>query len=419
MAVDTLSDLTIRRAKPKKKAFVLADGRGLGLYVSPAGARLWRFRYLMGGKPRYLTFGSYPSMPLAEARKARDTAREQVRDGLDPALVMKAAQDQRRAEALDTFEALAREWHALQKSTWTPVHAADVLGSLEKDIFPAIGALPVRGITAPMVLAELRKIEARPAIETARRVRQRMSAVFVYAIASGRGEADPAAIVQNAMAPLKKGRQPAITALEDVRKILRAVEAIPSFPVTKLAMRLIALTALRPGVLVATPWDELPDLAASAPVWTVPSERMKLRLHLKGDERRDHLVPLAPQAVEVIEAVKILTRESVYLFPNGRFFLKPMSENALGYALNRAGYHHRHVPHGWRSSFSTIMNERHPEWRAVIDLMLAHVPKNDVESAYNRAAYLEQRRAIALEWADLLMKDMVPAAALLKGARRR
>jgi integrase len=183
-------------------------------------------------------------------------------------------------------------------------------------------------------------------------------------------------------------------------------------------MRLIALTAVRPGIVNEAPWSELTVLDSHDPIWVIPSERMKLRLHLKGDEARDHLVPLAPQAIEVIETLKLLTRDSPYVFPNTRYFHKPMSENALNYLLCRAGYHHRHVPHGWRASFSTIMNERHPEWRAIIDLMLAHVPKDAVESVYNRAAYMEMRRKIALEWADLLMEGLPPAATLMEGPRK-
>jgi integrase len=215
----------------------------------------------------------------------------------------------RRPEAseIDTFEAIAREWYALQKSTWVRRHAEDVIHSLERDVFPTLGDVPIREITAPQVLKLLRSVEGRPAIETARRIRQRISAVFVYAIASGRGETDPAAIVQKAMAPQKKGRQPAITDLDGAREMLRRAEATPASPVTKLALRLLALTAVRPGTLITTPWSEFAEIDPEEPMWTVPAERMKMRLHFKSDEARDHLVPLSRQALATIEVLRELT----------------------------------------------------------------------------------------------------------------
>lgn len=418
MGFDNLSDAAIRKAQQREQPYYLSDGRGLGLFVAPSGAKLWRFRYVFGGKDRTLTIGQYPTLGLAGAREARDVARQQVREGRDPAEVLEEARQAKEKEVADTFEVVAREWHEKQKSQWVPRHAADVLDSLVKDAFPTLGASPIKALTPPKVLEALRKIEDRGAIETAHRVRQRMSAVFVYAIASGRAEADPAAIVQKALAPIRKGRFPAITDLEKVREMLRRVEATPAYPVTKLAMRLIALTAIRPGVINATPWTELEGVDAKQALWTIPSERMKLRLHMKGNEARDHLVPLTPHAIDVIETVKQLTSDSPYVFPNSRFFHKPMSENALGYLLNRAGYYQKHVPHGWRSSFSTIMNTRRRADSKIIDFMLAHAQEDDTEAAYNRADFLDVRREIALEWAELLMKDMPPAKSLLVGKRR-
>jgi integrase len=185
--------------------------------------------------------------------------------------------------------------------------AYDVLHSLERDVFPDLGSAPIKNITAANVISVLRKIENRSAAETARRIRQRMSAVFVYAIASGRAENDPAAAVQKAMGPVKKGRQPAITDLEQAREVLRHADSTPASPVTKLALRLLALTALRPGTLITTPWVELGDLDTETPIWQVPAARMKLRLQYKDDDERDHLVPLPTQAIDVIKALRKLT----------------------------------------------------------------------------------------------------------------
>lgn len=410
-----LTDTAIRKTKPQDKPFKLTDGKGMYLHVMPNGSKLWRMKYSYAGKEKLLSFGPYPEVPLAEAREKRDEARAVLRDGRDPSVAKKERDAAAIFDAGTTFEAVSREWHEANKPKWTDVHCYDVLHSLERDVFPELGGLPIKSITAPMVLKVLRAIEKRPAVETARRIRQRMSAVFVYAIASGRGENDPAAIVQSAMAPLKKGRQPAITDLEQAREIIRKVDREGAHPATKLAIRLLALTALRPGALATTPWAELENIGD---LWTVPAARMKLALHLKDDEARDHLVPLSRQAIEVIEALRQLTGRCPFVFPNGRHAHKPMSENAMGYLLNRAGYHHRHVPHGWRSTFSTVMNERNPADHRIIDLMLAHTPKDKVEAAYNRAAHLARRRELAQEWADLLIVDQMPLDEVVSWRRR-
>jgi integrase len=411
-----LTDTKCRTAKATAKPVKLTDSGGLHLYVTPAGGKHWRYRYEFDGREKVLSIGPYPAVSLTDARVAREDAKAAQRAGRDPSVAKRLEKVRVSADDSATFEVLAREWHKLNKSKWGPIHADDVLHSLERDAFPEIGPLPVREITAPVILALLRKIEARSAIETARRVRQRMSAVFVYAIASGRGENDPAAIVRDALAPLVKGRQPAITDLGEARAMLAKAEAEPAHAVTKLALRFLALTNVRPGTLTGTPWTEFDNI--SDDVWCIPAARMKLKLDRKKDETRDHLVPLSTQALDVLAVLKTLTGDGPLVFPNMRHAHKPMSENAIGYLLNRAGYHHRHVPHGWRSTFSTVMNERCKEDRAVIDLMLAHVPGNRVEGAYNRAAYLARRKELAQIWADLILKDAKPAASLLEGPRR-
>ncbi len=411
-----LTDTQIRKAKPADKGFRLSDGGGLHVFISPAGGKLWRLRYEIDGKEKLLSIGPYPDISLVQAREARAAAKEALRAGRDPSDLKKHKRLMTAAMVATTFEAVAREWHDIQKQFWAPVHAYDVLHSLERDIFPTLGTRPIAEISAPEVLDALRAIENRPAKETARRVRQRMSAVFVYAIASGRTSADPAAIVEGAMQPLKRGRQPAIVDLDEARKMLMVVDASPASPVTKLALRLLALTALRPGTLITTPWAEID--AAEDLIWQVPASRMKLRQALKDDEQRDHLVPLPRQAVDALDVLRRLTGRGPLLFPNTRHAHKPMSENAIGYLLNRAGFHNRHVPHGWRATFSTVMNERFRADRQIIDLMLAHVPKDKVEGAYNRAAHIDRRAELAQLWADLIMDGQLPAAALVSGPRQ-
>lgn len=414
-----LTDTQVRKLKAGEKPAKLTDSGGLYLYLTTAGGKYWRWKYRFNGKEKLLSLGEYPDVPLTAARAARDEAKVVLKGGKDPALVRKLARLSVRRDQADTFETVAREWHELQKPLWVERHAADVLDSLENEVFPHLGDQPVRDLTAANVLPVLRLIEARGARETARRVRQRMSAVFVYAISSGRATLDPAATVQNAMAPLIKGRQPAVTDIDAARAMLRAVETTPAHPVTKLAIRLLALTVARPGPFSATTWAELDDIDDTDPVWTIPAARMKLKKKFKDDENRDHLIPLSTQAVETIEALRQLTGGGRYVFPNARGAHKPMSENAMGYLLNRAGYYQRHVPHGFRSTFSTVMNERFTADRAIIDFMLAHVPKDEVEAAYNRSLYLERRRELAQEWADIILKDAPPAASLIEGPRRK
>lgn len=415
-----LTDAEVQRAKPAEKPYKMPDGGGLHLYVSTAGGKLWRYRYEIGGKEKLFSLGSYPEMPLEAARKARDEARDTVANGRDPAAFKKLRKLAATQSADNTFEAIAREWYALNKPQWVERHAQDVIDSLENDqnaIFKTIGKIPITDITAPDVLALLRPIEKRAAKETARRIRQRMSAIFVYAIASGRATSDPAAIVKGAMAPMKKGRQPAITDLAAARTMLTKVDAETAHPVTKLALRILALTVVRPGTLIGTPWTEWDGLDAEQPLWHIPAERMKLRLQHKDDEARDFLVPLAKQTADAIATLHSLTGRGPLAFPNARHAHKQMSENAIGYLLNRAGYHHRHVPHGFRALFSTVMNERFRADKPVIDLMLAHVPKDRVEAAYNRAEHLERRRELAQIWADLILEGACPASELLFGPR--
>lgn len=413
-----LTELAAKKAKGADAPYKLSDSGGLFLLVTPAGGKLWRQKYRFAGKEKVLAFGPYPQVSLLEAREKREAAKKLLRENIDPGVERKSKKIAGAMAAGVTFEAAARSWHSLNAASWTERHREDVLDSLERLVFPTLGSMPLASITAPVVLGVLRPIEQRPALETARRVRQRMSAVFVYGIASGLCEADPAAVVQKAMAPMKKGRQPAITTLDGAREIIRKVDESAAHPLTRLAMRLLALTALRPGTLMTTPWAELNGLPDLEPTWEVPADRLKLlKLH-KDDEEKNHLVPLSKQAIDTINAARTISGRGPFCFPNSRHAHKPMSENAIGYMLNRAGFHHKHVPHGWRATFSSVMNELYPNDHRIIDMMLAHTPKDKVEGAYNRATHLARRRELAQEWADLLLKDAMPASEIVALPRR-
>lgn len=412
-----LSDAKIRAAKPQTKAYKLTDAKRLYLLVSPSGSKLWRWNYSYDGKQKTLAFGPYPQVSLTTARAKRDQASTQLSEGHDPSILKKLKIAENIVAARWTFERVAREWHENFKSQWAVVHAGDIIRSLERDVFPQIGKLPIAQLTPPHILTVLRGIEARGSIETAKRVRQRISAVFVYGIAEGIVQSDPAEKLGAALKPLRKGRQPAITDLVPLQKMINAAEEDYARPVTRLALRFLALTAVRPSELRGAEWDEFEDLNGPEPLWRIPATRMKGDLDRKQELNGDHLVPISPQAVAVLRALWPLSGNGRLLFPSNRHPHRPMSENAIGYLLNRAGYHGHHVPHGFRSAFSTIMNEWAERYgkehdRKIIDLLLAHVPKEKVEGAYNRAAYMPRRRELAQVWADLLSKGL-PAPLVL------
>ncbi|ARR52167.1 integrase [Rhizorhabdus wittichii DC-6] len=431
-----LTDAQVRKAEKKDRPYKLADSGGLYLHVAPTGRRTWRMKFQFEGKEKLLTFGPYPEVSISAARAKRDEARQQLRDRNDPSGARKRAQEAKEAERRAiaeqaTFESVARTWHELQAPRWAPVHANDVITSLVRDVFPDIGGKPIRSLDTPTILATLRKVEDRGSIETAKRLRQRISGVFAYAISEGIATADPAAVAVKALKPLPKSKkQPSITDPAEAREVLIAAEASGASPVTKLASRLLALTAVRPAVVRGVSWDEFEGIDWTGevygpflPLWRVPSSRMKLVLDKKDEQNFDHLVPLPWQAVDVLRAVRRLTGRGKLVFPGQRHAHRPLSENAIGYLYNRVGFHGRHVPHGWRASFSTTMKARARKQKRfedleTIELMLAHEPENKVAAAYDRHQHMERRRELAQEWADLLMEGMVPANDLLEGPRR-
>jgi len=415
------------------------DSAGLYVFVTTKGHKSWRMKYVFDRKERRLVLGSFPETSLAQARQMRDEVRVILRSGRDPKLVAAKGRLLGATVTEDTFEARSREWHAVQLPKWKPVHAADVMRSLERDLFPAIGAFAIPDIDERMLLAALRVVEKRGAVESAGRLRQRADAIFRFARAAGVRNDNPADIVRGALAPKpKKKRWPAIVEVAELRRLVAVVDAAGASPVTRLASRFLALTAQRPGMVRGAPWIEFSGIDWAKPhrpspeaVWRVPAVRMKLELDLSDDVAFDHIVPLSRQAVETLHAVRQLTGRGPLPFCSSRASHEPMSENAIGYLYNREGYKGRHVPHGWRSSFSTIMNERnerlHPGSdraavdRQVIDLMLAHLPSgvSGSELRYNRAAFMPRRLELAQLWADLLMQEAVPAVDLIGGRRRR
>lgn len=378
------------------------------LLIKPTGTKSWRWKYRIGGKEKQLVIGHYPAISLAEARRQRDAARLQLNQGIDPCAVKQVAKAAASAERYDRFEAVARAWHLVKATTLSPKYAKQILKRLEGDAFPQFGKLPIGEITPPMVLAAIRKIEARGATVTAQRVRIHLSEIFVWAIASGLTENDPAAIIRKALAPRTKRLRPAFNRIEDARTLLEKCEAlVGTSRSTRLASQLLALTAARPGVLRRAERTEFEDLDGDKPLWRIPASKMKLTRERKEDVTYEFVIPLSIQAVAVVKAAMATNERTPWMFPGPRAWKKPISDSTLSKHYREMGYTGLHVPHGWRATFSTIMNERaavedRERDREIIDLMLAHIP-DGVEAAYNRAAYLPRRRELAQAWADMLM----------------
>lgn len=404
-----LTDIQVRKATAREKPYKMADAGGLFLYVTPGGSKLWRMKFIKAGKEKLLSFGVYPGVSLLEARKMRDEARDELRDGHDPTQRKKVRAAAIATDAENTFEAIAREWAHESKGRWVEGHHGRVLRSLEIDAFPTLGAVPIKEIKAPHVLNVIRVIEQRGKLVTARKVRGRMSSVFCYAIATGRADADPAGALKTVLPPVKSRRQPAVTTIEDARLVTEACERVPGNPVSKLALRFLALTATRPSETREAQWHEFEELNGHR-VWRIPAERMKSKV--------EHIVPLTRQAIEVLDTIRAFVGERRFVFPGERYIGEPVGESTLLDTLNRAGFYAVHVPHGWRSTFSTVMNNRYPLESHVIDAMLAHAPRNQVEGRYNRAEYMERKRELAQEWADLLMEGIAPPSSLLSIRRK-
>lgn len=299
--------------------------------------------------------------------------------------------------------------------------------------------MPLEGIDKPLLLSILRKIENRGAIETARRIKQRVAAIYRFANAKGAKLENPATDIDDALKPLPPSkRYPALTKIGEIRTLIGDIDRAGASPVNRLAGRLLALTAQRPGMLRFMEWEDITGIDwgdsksdSSTALWKVPAGKIKQELQFRSDEAFEHPVPLSGQAVEALRAVRWLTGRSTFVFPGARSGLKPISENAIGYLYNREGYKGRHVPHGWRSSFSTIMNQQAERDlgsdvrlladRMIIDLMLAHTPKgmSASELRYNRAAYMPRRRELAQRWADMILDGAITPEEIIDSPRRK
>ncbi|MCG9054666.1 tyrosine-type recombinase/integrase [Laribacter hongkongensis] len=385
-----LTDTACRSAKPADgdKPIKLSDGLGLHLLVNTTG-KYWRLAYRFGGKQKTLALGVYPAVSLKDARERRDEARKLLAANIDPSEARKAQKAAGSLNAANSFEVIAREWHGKFLPTWTTSHADKIMRRFERDVFPWLGSRPVAEIDAPALLAVLRRIESRGAIETAHRAMQSAGQVFRYAIATGRAQRNPAADLVGALAPAIKQSFPTITDPTRIAELLRAIDGYQGTLPTLCALRLAPLVFVRPGELRKAEWSEI-DLDGAT--WIIPAERMKMR--------EKHVVPLSEQAVAILRELHPLTGGGRYVFPGARTNGRPMSENTVNAALRRLGYDKDTMTgHGFRHMASTLLNEQ--GWnRDAIERQMAHAERNQVRAVYNYAEYLPERRKMMQAWAD-------------------
>ncbi|QDZ29557.1 integrase arm-type DNA-binding domain-containing protein [Noviherbaspirillum sp. UKPF54] len=387
-----LTDIAIRNAKCVDKPFKLSDGDGMYLFVNAVG-KYWRLDYRYLNKRKTLALGVYPTVTLAMARERRLEARRKLADGVDPGEHKKLVKQAKLASAGNSFAAIATEWYAKNRHTWVDNHASKIIARLQNDIFPWLGTRPINEITAPELLAVLRRIELRGALETAHRALQNCSQVFRYAIATGRAERDVGADLRGALPPPKIRHHASLTDPKQVGALLRALRGYRGAFVTGCALRLAPLVFLRPGELRHAEWSEINLDAAE---WRIPAAKMKMR--------QLHIVPLSTQAVAVLRELQPLTGHRKYVFPSVRTSDRPMSENTVLGALRRLGYEKQEMTgHGFRSMASTLLNEH--GWSAdAIERQLAHAERDSIRAAYNYAEFLPERRRMMQWWADYLDK---------------
>lgn len=388
-----LTDIKIKNAKPKKKLYKLMDGRGLYLQISPSGGKYWRYNYRFLGKHKTLSIGLYPDITLKEARNKHFEARKMLDEDIDPAFQKKVKKSLRLEQAENSFQSIALEWINKQRNTWAKTHTSNVEGRLKNYVFDFIGNQPIANITAPELLAMLRRIESMGYHETAHRVRSVCGQVFRYAIVTGRARYDPSADLKGALIAVRPTNFSALTDPKDIAGLLHAIDDYAGDFTTQCALKLAPLVFVRPGELRHAEWSEINFTKQE---WLIPAEKMKMK--------NDHIVPLSKQAISILLEIQPITGTGIgkYIFPSVRTRLRPMSENTINASLRRMGYTREEMTgHGFRAMASTNLNEQgyHEDW---IEAQLAHAKRNKVRAAYNRAKYLPQRKDMMQQWADYL-----------------
>jgi integrase len=387
-----LSDPACKNAKPKDKPYKLADEKGLYLLINPKGSKYFRFKYRFDGKEKILALGVYPEISLKKARDERDKARQQIIDGIDPNENKKALKQSKAKSAANSFEVIAREWYESKMGDKSIDHKKRVTGLFERDLFPYIGSKPITDLKAPELLAALRRIEARNAIESAHRALQISGQVFRYAIATGRTERDITPDLRGSLKTVKGGHFSAVTKPKQAAELLRAIDGYSGSFVVKSALQLAPLVFVRPGELRQAEWEHI-DFEAKE--WR----------YLVTKTDTDHIVPLSVQSINILQELKPLTGNGRYVFPSARTpnGSRPMSDMALLAALRRMGISKEEMTvHGFRALARTVLDEVLGFRADFIEHQLAHAVRDPNGRAYNRTAHLPERHKMMQSWADYL-----------------
>lgn len=382
-----LTDVEIRRSKPKEKSYTLNDGNGLS--IEQNGAKGWRLRYRFAGKAKMLSLGTYPSVSLADARAKRDEAKKLIAGGINPSDVRKAQKQELANRHENTFEGIAREWYEKRFDRWSASYAEEMIETFEKDVFPLIGSRPIAEIKPMELMAVLSRLNDRGATEKLRKVRQRCGEVWRYAIVTGRAEYNPAPDLVSAFAPHKKTHY-AFLKVDEIPAFCKALNTYTGSFLVKMAMRLQMITGVRPGELRKAEWSEI---NFDNRTWEIPAEKMKMR--------RPHIVPLSQQVMNILEQLQPISGQGQFVFPGRIKSSQPMSEMALNVLIRRVGYAGRVTGHGFRHTMSTILHEQgyNTAW---IETQLAHVDKNSIRGTYNHAQYIDGRREMLQWYADYM-----------------
>jgi integrase len=385
-----LTDTAIRNAKLGEKPVRMFDGGGLYLEVSPTGGKWWRLKYRFAGKEKRLSLGVYPDVSLKDARERRDASRKLLADGTDPSENRKAMKSARADKAANSFEVVAREWFAKYSPTWAANHSDRIIRRFESDIFPWIGGRPIAEVTAPELLAVVRRIENRGALETAHRALGNCGQVFRYAVATGRAMRDPCGDLRGALPPVKGEHFAATTEPKRLAELLRAIDGYEGTLTVRCALRLAPLVFVRSGELRKADWADI-DLDAAEWRYTVTKTHTP------------HIVPLSRQAVQILRELHPLTGGGKFVFPSARSNARPMSDNAVLAAMRRTGIGKDEMSgHGFRAVARTILDEVLGVRPDYIEHQLAHAVRDPNGRAYNRTAHLPERRRMMQQWADYL-----------------
>ena len=386
-----LTEIKIKNAKPKDKAYKLSDGEGLYLLVQPTGSKLWRIKYRYMGKEKVLALGIYPTLSLAEVRELRFGAKKLLKSNIDP---NEQKKEQKRLSVLDaqhSFRAVAKDWHDTNKKKWTPEHAQRLWQRLELHAMQDLGHRPISGIKTPELITLLRRLEKKGNTDTAGRLVQALNVVFRYAVHSGIIENNPATDLRGVVAPHEAKHFAAIH-ISELPEFMTKLENAQTSQQNKLAIKLLMHTFLRPGELRYGRWTEI-DWQAK--LWNVPAERMK--------RRKPHIVPLSTVAMALLQELHIFSGGNEYLFPNHHRRKHPvMSENTINKILKNMGYGGKQVGHGFRAIASTALNESALFRSDVIEVQLSHIENDNSRRPYNRAEYLEERTEMMQWWGDYL-----------------